>query len=63
MDHMGEYNAAKELAEEFWPDWQAHKRGRFCLIDVAAKRGLSGHVASNALSYLNDWEKHGKERW
>jgi hypothetical protein len=60
MGHMGEYNAAKELAEELWPDYRAHRFGVFRLVLIAARRGLCGHIASDALSYLRQWEKEGK---
>lgn len=60
MSVLGEYNAARELAEELWPEYQTHRFGVFRLVMTAAKRGLCGHVASDALAFLRTWEREGK---
>ena len=60
MERLGESNAARELAEELWPDYQAHRFGRFRLILTAASRGFCGHVASDAHAFLQKWEREGK---
>jgi hypothetical protein len=61
MDHLSEYGAAKELAEEVWPDFQRKRIGMIQLVLMAHKRGHNGNVGVDAMGYLKQWEKEGRD--
>jgi hypothetical protein len=60
MSHLAEYNAARELAEEVWPDFQRRKIGMIEIVIMAHKRGYCGGVGVDAMAYLRQWKKEGK---
>ena len=60
MDHLSEYAAAKELAEEVWPDFQRKRIGVVRLIVLAHKRGHCANVGIDAMAYLRKWKKEDR---